>query len=380
MTKCIAVLGSTGSIGCNVMQVARHLGNEVIRVVALAAKSNIELVKKQALEFKPELIAIYDADKAIELQRELPHIPILSGMEGLEAVATYSKAHMTVSALSGSIGLKPTISAICSGKSIALANKEVLISGGSYVMSLVQKHQVSLIPIDSEHSAIFQCLEGQEKKAISRIIITASGGPFRTYSEDQLENVQLSHALKHPTWNMGPKITIDSSTLMNKGLEVIEAHWLFDIPLDKIEVVIHPQSIIHSMVEFQDRSLLAQMGETHMITPIQYALTYPHRFPSQLSPFDIFKQSTLQFYSPDIKRFRCLGLAYDAMRRGDSLPCYMNAANETLVNRFLNNRIRWIDIPNKLENLMSRHSVLKINTLEDILAIDSLARRQAEVE
>lgn len=380
MQKNISVLGSTGSIGCNVLRVAKHLGESKIRIKALAARSNIDVLEQQAKEFHPQLIAVYDHQKALELQKRLPHIPVLAGIEGLEAVATLSDVKMVVTALSGTIGLQPTISAIRAGKDIALSNKEALISGGSLVMSLVRKHQVNLLPIDSEHSAIFQCLEGESKESIHRLIITASGGPFLSYTQEQLNHVQLSHALKHPTWNMGPKITIDSSTLMNKGLEVIEAHWLFNVPIEKIDVVIHPQSIIHSMVEFIDGSLMAQMGETHMITPIQYALTYPNRFKGLLSTFDIFKQSTLQFYSPDTKKFRCLGLAYDAIRRGDSLPCYMNAANEILVNRFLENKIHWMDISTKLENLMTRHSVQKVQTLEDILAIDALARNQAERE
>jgi 1-deoxy-D-xylulose-5-phosphate reductoisomerase len=378
MQKNIAILGSTGSIGTNVLRVAKHLGKDVIQVTALAAKSNIDLLEQQAKEFHPQLIAVFDKDKALELQRRLPHIPVVGGMEGLEAVATHSQAHMVVSAMSGTVGLKPTISAICSGKDIALANKEVLISGGSLVMALVKKHKIQLIPIDSEHSALFQCLEGQKFESISRLIITASGGPFRNYTKEQLANVNVSLALKHPTWSMGPKVTVDSSTLMNKGLEVIEAHWLFGVPVDKIEVVVHPQSIIHSMVEFVDRSVMAQMGETHMVTPIQFAMTYPKRYPGLLSPFDIFRQGTLQFFPPDMTKFRCLGLAYHALRQGGSLSCYMNSANETLVNRFLKNRISWKDISIKLEKLMTQHSVSKIETLDDILSVDQLAREQAE--
>jgi len=374
--KRISILGSTGSIGESTLKVARHLG-EKIQVVALAANSNIDLLESQAKEFKPKLIGVYDQKKAAELQKRLPHIEIAAGMEGLEAVASYSDANLVISAMTGTLGLVPTVAAIKAGKDVGLANKEALVSGGALVMSLVREKGVNLLPLDSEHSAIFQCLQGGNQNNIERIILTASGGPFRTYTLDQLDQVTVSHALCHPNWKMGPKITVDCSTLMNKGLEVIEAHWLFDLPIQKIEVIVHPQSIIHSMVEFTDHSMLAQMSEPSMIIPIQYALTYPERHHGSLKRFDFLKNGNLQFLAPDFDRFRCLRLAYEAISQGGSLPCYMNAANEILVNRFLNHKLQWKEIPWKLETLMSKHQVRKIQVLEDVLAIDQMARAEA---
>lgn len=379
MMKHIAILGSTGSIGVNTLNVVRHLGVERFQVKALASHSNIDLLEIQAKEFNPELIAVYNIDKAKELQKRLPSIKIIPGLEGLNAAASYNEVDLVVSAMSGTIGLIPTITAITAGKDIALANKEALVSGGSIVISNVKNYGVRLIPIDSEHSAIFQCLNGENKAAVHRIILTASGGAFRDFSADQLKSVTVDQALKHPTWNMGTKVTIDCSTLMNKGLEVIEAHWLFDIPVEQIQVVIHPQSIIHSMVEFVDNSILAQMGDHSMLTPIQYALTYPERLPGLLKPFDFFKYPTLQFSLPDKNKFRCLQLAFDAIKEGESFPCYMNAANEVLVTRFVKKQIEWNEIASKLENLMQRHKIVKINSLDDVLSVDELARREAAI-
>lgn len=379
MIKYLSILGSTGSIGKNCLAVARHLGKEVVQIVALAARNDIELLEQQAREFHPQLIAVYDLEKARELQRRLPHIPVLGGMEGLEAVAVLNKANLVISAISGAIGLAPTISAIKAGKNIGFANKEVLVSGGQMVMSLVKKHQIELIPIDSELTAIFQCLKGECAEAVKRILITASGGPFRNFSLDQLEHVTIENALNHPNYRMGPKVTIDSSTLMNKGLEVIEAHWLFNVPLENIEVVVHPQQIIHSMVEFIDNSMLAQMGDPDMLVPIQYAITYPKRYNGSLAAFDFVKNHTLQFYLPDTNKFRCLRLAYEALRCGGSMPCYMNAVNEVLVQRFLNNEIAWKEIAFKLENLMSSHSVMPIESFHDVLNVDQMARKEARV-
>lgn len=374
--KKICLLGSTGSIGKNAALIARHLKDEV-QVVGLAAKSNIEELERQAREFSPELIAVYDSDKAAELQKRLPQTHIVTGMEGVKAVASLSNANFVVSAMTGTLGLVPTIAAIQAGKDVGLANKEALVSGGALVMSLVKKHQVRLIPIDSEHSAIFQCLNGEKKSAVNRIILTSSGGPFRLFTQEQLDQATVDQALKHPTWQMGPKVTIDSSTLMNKGLEVIEAHWLFDMPLDQIDVVIHPQSVIHSMVEYVDNSIIAQMGDPTMITPIQYAITYPERKPGTLAPFSFVKHPTLQFFPPDYEKFRCLKLAYEAAKAGGSLTCYMNAANEVLVHRCLERQISWKEIPAKLEQLMQRHPIIPIQSLDDVLAIDTLARREA---
>jgi len=375
--KRIAILGSTGSIGENSLNIARHLKDK-FQVTALAAKANIDVLEQQIREFKPELVAVYDKEQAHALQRRLPNQQLVAGMEGLEAVASYKNADLVVSAIVGTTGLIPTLSAIRAGKDVGLANKESLVSGGALVMSLVKEKGVNLIPIDSEHSAIFQCLNGEKTADVRRIILTSSGGPFRLFSDQQLNTASVNDALRHPTWRMGPKVTIDSSTLMNKGLEIIEAHWLFNLPISKIEVVIHPQSIIHSMVEFVDYSILAQMGEPNMKTPIQYAMTYPERYPGLLQPFDFIKNSKLEFFQPDKQRFRCLDLAYQAIATGGSLPCYMNAANEVLVHRFLNQTIAWKDIATKLESLMLRHPVQKIVSLESVLAIDSLARQEAQ--
>lgn len=375
--KRIAILGSTGSIGKNALQIARHLRDKV-QVIAIAAHSNIDLLEEQARDFHPDLVAVYDESMALELQKRLPRQKIVAGMEGLKAVAAHPAVDFVVSAISGTIGLVPTITAIQAGKDVGLANKESLVSGGALVMSLVKEKGIRLIPIDSEHSAIFQCLNGEKREAIRRVILTASGGPFRSFSDEQIERITVDDALCHPTWNMGKKVTIDSSTLMNKGLEMIEARWLFDLPVSKIEVVVHPQSIIHSMVEFDDLSILAQMGEPNMKTPIQYAMTYPDRYPGLLKPFDFVKNSKLEFYAPNMDKFRCLALAFDAIEEGDSLPCYMNGANEVLVQRFINGEISWRDIGTKLERLMTRHSTKKIASLDSILAVDALARQEAQ--
>ena len=375
--KRISILGSTGSIGINTLKVISHLGPSHFQVAALAVHSNIDLLEQQAKEYAPTLLAVYDLEKARQLQARLPHIPVLGGMEGVKAVAAYDQADFVVSAMTGTLGLLPTVAAICAGKDVGLANKESLVSGGELVMALAKRHGVRIIPIDSEHSALFQCLNGEDSKTIRRLILTASGGPFRTLSDEQLQSITPEWALQHPTWVMGPKVTIDSSTLMNKGLEVIEAHWLFNIPLDRIEVVVHPQSIIHSMIEFVDFSMMAQMGAPTMITPIQYALTYPQRLPGCLQPFDFMKHGTLQFLAPDTLRFRCLHLAYEALRTGGSLPCFMNAANEVLVHRFLSKQIAWPQIAIKLEKLMEAHSRHPIQSIDDVIAIDQLARQEA---
>lgn len=375
--KSLAILGSTGSIGKNCLAVAKHLGENAVRIVAIAAQSNIDLLEQQAREFHPELVAVYDLEQARKLQQRIPHITVMGGLEGLEAVATHAKANLVISAISGSIGLIPTIAAIQAKKNIGFANKEVLVSGGEIVMSLVRQHGIDLIPIDSELTAIFQCLKGEPSKVVQRILITASGGPFRNFTAEQLATVTIDHALNHPNYRMGPKVTIDSSTLMNKGLEMIEAHWLFQVPLDKIEVIVHPQQIIHGMVEFVDNSILAHLCDPNMLVPIQYAITYPERCIGSLPPFDFFKNNTWQFFAPDTDKFRCLKLAYEAIRCGGSMPCYMNAANEVLVHRFLNKEIAWTDIAFRLENLMSRHARLPIKSLQDVLAVDQMARQEA---
>lgn len=376
--KKLTILGSTGSIGQNALKIAENLNSE-LKVVALAANKNIEVLEQQIRKFSPEIVGVFDKQKAQELKKKFPNQNIVAGMEGLEEVAAYSKADVVLCAIAGTLGLQPTIAAIKAKKTIALANKEALVSGGALVTSLAKQMGVPLIPVDSEHSAIFQCLQGERYQDISRLILTASGGPFRTFHEEQLRSVTPEQALKHPNWNMGPKVTIDCSTLMNKGLEVIEAHWLFEIPFDKIEVVIHPQSIIHSMVEFVDGSMKAQLSVPTMLVPIQYALTYPERRAGLIKPFDFIHNNTLQFQVPDLVKFRCLQLAFDSIKIGSSMPCYMNAANEILVNRFLEGKIEWTQIGERLEKLMQRHGVRDVNSIEAILDIDTTARYEAQV-
>ncbi len=374
--KTLSIVGSTGSIGQNTLKVAAHLEGQ-FQVVALAAHSNIEKLLPQIDQFHPKCVALYDSSKAKELRKLRPNLEVLEGIEGICAVAAHPDAQLTVSAMTGTLGLLPTVSAIKAGKTIALANKEALVSGGSLVMELARKHGVNIIPIDSEHSAIFQCLQGEKLSEVSRIILTSSGGPFRQKTLEQLQIVTVNDALKHPTWTMGPKVTIDSSTLMNKGLEVIEAHWLFGVGIDQIDVVVHPQSIIHSLVEYRDGSMIAQMSEPTMLVPIQYALTYPNRKPGLLPPYDFMKNSQLTFFPPDYEKFKCLKLAFEAIRQGGSYPCFMNAANEVLVHRFINGEISWADIGNRLEILMGEHGSQELNSVDQVMAIDAEARRLA---
>lgn len=373
--KRLTILGSTGSIGNSTLKVVRQ-HREHFRVSALAAHSRIEMLEVQAREFHPALIAVYDKSKACELAKKLPHIKVVAGMEGLEEVAAYSEADICVAAISGSMGIRPTLKAIEAGHRIALANKEVLVAAGELIMSTARSLGVEIIPVDSEQSALFQCLEGKNIQDVDRVILTASGGPF-FHQRGDLSSVTIAQALNHPTWKMGKKNTIDSSTLMNKGLEVIEAHWLFNIPLDRIDVVVHPQSLIHGFVEFLDGSLLAQIAENQMILPIQYALSYPQRMSRMVPRFNFKTFAKFEFYEPDIETFSCLRLAYQAAREGGSLPCFMNAANEVLVERFLSQQIKWTDIANKLESLMQKHQVRQQLGLDAILSIDQMARAEA---
>lgn len=374
--KRIAILGSTGSIGQSALKVARHLPSE-FEIVALTARNNIDRLEQQVHEFRPKYVAVFDETQAARLQAKLPNTKVLSGPAGMQELASLPQVELVVAGMSGTAGLLPTIAAIEAGKTIALANKEVLVSAGELVTSLARKHGVTLLPVDSEHNALFQCLKDEPTRAIRRLIITASGGPFRTFSDEMLAAVTLDQALRHPNFAMGPKITIDSSTLMNKGLEVIEAMWLFNIPLDRIEVVVQPQQIIHSMVEFIDGSILAQLGAPDMVTPIQYAMTYPARLPGTLAPFDFIKNHTIEFVAPDTRRFPCLDLAFAAAKAGGSTPCYLNAANEILVQRFLERQIPWQQIGRKLEQLITKHERSNISHLADILEVDSIARREA---
>lgn len=373
----VAILGSTGSIGKNAVKVALQ-NPDSIEVVALAARGSIDILEEQIALVSPRIVAVYDELKAKELRKRVPHIPIVVGMEGISEVATREDVDLVVAAMVGAAGLIPTVEAIKAKKRIALANKEVLVAAGSYVMPLVKQLQVELLPVDSEHNAIFQCLEREDLKTVRRILLTSSGGPFRGKSKQELLQVTVEDALKHPNFSMGSKITIDSSTMMNKGLEVIEAHFLFDLPLDKIEVLIHPEQKIHGMVEFCDGSLIAQMCEPDMLIPIQHAMTYPKRKEGILPPYDFVKNGALHFFSPDPTLFRPLGLAYEAVKIGGTMPCYMNAVNEVLVGSFLERKIPWIAIGQLLEKAMEQHTPLQGSSLETFLEVDAMARMQAK--
>lgn len=376
MRKKISILGSTGSIGESTLQVAAHLPDE-IEVVALAAGGNSQRLLEQALRFRPKLVALSDERLAKELQKAIPFAQVVWGENGLRQVATFSEADLVVSAISGAAGVLPTFAAIQAGKAVALANKEVLVAAGTFVMEEARRRGVTILPIDSEHSALFQALVGEEKKAVRRLIITASGGPFRTTPAEKLATLTVEEALQHPTYRMGSKITIDSSTLMNKGLEMIEAHFLFAIPVDQIEVVVHPQSIIHSIVEFVDGSMKMQASEPDMVLPIQYALTYPKRREGIIPPFDFLRPRVLEFYPPDLKKFPALSLAYQALRQGGSTPCYLNAANEVLVDRFMRKEISWMEITGRLMRLLDRHSPTPLTGIDEFLAVDRTARQDA---
>ncbi len=375
--KKIAVLGSTGSIGKSTLRVADHL-KESFQVVALAAYSNVDLLAEQIAHFRPMMACIYRTEHAAKLRAQFPGVHILSGDEGLAEIVAHTSVDYVVMAIVGMRALKPTIQAIESGKTIGLASKEVLVSAGEYISALAQQKKVKLLPIDSEHSAIFQCLEGRNLNEVRRIVLTASGGPFRKHSEEQLDRVTVDEALAHPTWNMGPKVTIDCSTLINKGLEMIEARWLFKLPPEKIEVVIHPQSLVHSFIEFVDGSLLAQINEPNMIFPIQYALTYPERKPGLFPPFDFIKNSQWTFLPPDTKKFPGLRLAQESLMVGGSAPAYLNAANEVLVDRFLKREISYRSISTLLEQLLERHTIVPAVSLDAIMSIDREAREEAK--
>jgi len=376
LNKKIAILGSTGSIGTQSLEVVKNIGN--IDIVALTAKSNIELIEKQIREFKPKIAVLVDKKKAEQLKKNIAdtNVKVLYGIEGLIEASTVDEIDTVVNSVVGNIGLEPTIAAIRSKKNIALANKETLVSSGELVMKEVNKNGVNLYPIDSEHSAIFQALAGNEKNKIYKIHLTASGGPFRNYTD--LSNVTVEDALNHPNWTMGKKITIDSATLMNKGLEVIEAKWLFDVDVEKINVIIHPQSIIHSMVEYEDGAVIAQLGEPDMKIPIQYALTYPKRLKNNFSKIDFFKRNNLTFEKPNTKLFKCLDLAFRAIKIGGTMPAVLNAANETAVENFINGKIKFLDIPKLIEMSMNEYNTKYNYTLTDVINADNWARTFVE--
>lgn len=374
--KHIAILGSTGSIGTQTLEVVEQ--NEDMKVVALAAGSNIDLLEQQIKKFHPALVCLSEEDKARELARRLPmeNTEIVYGMDGLIACATIDSADVVVAAVVGMIGIRPVMEAIRAGKDIAFANKETLVTAGHIIMPLIRRHQVLLMPVDSEHAAIFQCLNGEHHSQIRKILLTASGGPFRGKKREELETVTVQDALRHPNWSMGKKITIDSSTMVNKGLEVMEARWLFDVDYDQIQVVVQPQSVIHSMVEFADGAVMAQLGTPDMKLPIQYALTYPDRRSLKSEPLDFSQMSGLTFEQPDTDTFRGLALAYAAGKEGGSMPTVYNAANEKAVSLFLEGRIGYLDIPRIIEECMERHSVIAAPSLEEILETEAAVYAQ----
>lgn len=365
--KKIAILGSTGSIGTQTLDIVRT--NKDIRVTALAAGRNIDLLEKQIREFKPKLAAVWNEELACELKSRIRdmQVEVFSGMDGLLAVAAEQEAEILVTAIVGMIGILPTIEAIRAGKNIALANKETLVTAGHIIMPLAEKNHVSILPVDSEHSAVFQSLQGGQRRALHKILLTASGGPFRGKKREELENIQVEDALKHPNWEMGRKITIDSSTMVNKGLEVIEAKWLFGVAVDQIQVVVQPQSIIHSMVEYEDGAVIAQLGTPDMKLPIQYALYYPERryLPGDRLDFGTLTQIT--FEKPDMETFYGLKLAIEAGKKGGSLPTVFNAANEKAVALFLDRKIRYLQIPEIIQECMANHKNIAEPSVEEIL-------------
>jgi len=373
--KSISILGSTGSIGTQTLDIVKANPNE-FKIVGLTVNDNIELLKKQIDEFKPEAVAVMNQEKADELKNNVD-INVYFGMDGIIKVATLNN-DTVVNSLVGSIGVLPTVEAIKNKKNIALANKETLVTAGSVVMEEVKKNNVNLMPIDSEHSAIFQCLNGENIEDVSKITITASGGPFREFSKHQMEKVSVEDALRHPTWNMGKKITIDSATLMNKGFEVIETFWLYGLDYDKINIVVHPQSIIHSLVEFKDHSTLAQMSIPDMKMPIQYALSYPKRFHLETKKLNLTEIKNLNFEKPNFELFPCLKYAFDAGKEGGTMPCVLNAANEIVVHAFLNKKIKFNEIAIIIKKMIDAHNVIKNPSLNDILEVDKKIKEETQ--
>lgn len=371
--KKIAILGSTGSIGTQTLDIVREQGD--IQVVAMAAGSNISLLEAQMREFKPSLVSVWDEKKAKELRTNTKDlgIKIVSGMEGLLEVSVIPESEILVTAIVGMLGIRPTIAAIKAGKKIALANKETLVTAGHIIIPLAKEYKVPILPVDSEHSAIFQSLQGAGDNKISRILMTASGGPFRGRKADELKNIQVEDALKHPNWSMGRKITIDSSTLVNKGLEVMEAKWLFDVALDQIQVVVHPQSVIHSAVEYQDGAVIAQLGTPDMRLPIQYALYYPERRNLSGRRLDLFEIADLTFEKPDTDTFRGLALAYQAMEKGGNIPTVYNAANEKAVSLFLDRKISYPEITELIEACMENAEFIDHPDVDEILGTEAAA-------
>lgn len=375
--KKLSILGSTGSIGKSTLDLV-DLYPDRFQVSTLAARKSVDALYAQALKYRPELIALWDAEAAQNLRGRLPEVEVLSGQEGVIQAAIHPSVDTVVAAIEGAAGLVPTYHALLEKKDVALANKETLVMAGELIMSIAGKGESNLLPVDSEHSALHQCLRGAQKEEVHRLVLTASGGPFFDKSREQLEGVTVEEALNHPTWDMGPKITIDSATLMNKGLEVIEAYHLFGIQPDHIAIVIHPQSIIHSMVEFVDGTVLAQMSITDMRSAILYALSYPDRWNSNLPRLDLLSLSALEFHPPDRNKFPCIRLAYQALENGQTYPTALNAANEVAVHYFLRGSLAFSSIPEVIEKVLNQHQPTEMNDLETVLEVDRQARQRAE--
>ena len=378
----VSILGSTGSIGCNTLRVIEALGRDRFRVVALGAGRNIDKLADQIEKFKPQLVSVESEESAERLRvvlgvRAVSLPAILVGEPGLVEVATRDDAEIVVSGTVGAVGFVPTLRALEAGKRVALANKETLVMAGELMTRAAEKSGAEMLPVDSEHNALHQCLRGEKRSEVHRLILTASGGPFRTRDKAAMEGASVAEALKHPTWNMGAKITIDSATLMNKGLEVIEARWLFGFDAEQIHIVVHPESVVHSMIELVDGSIIAQMGVTDMRHAIQYALTYPERHTSELAPLDLTKLSSLNFEPPDLDRFPCISLAYRALKAGGTTPAALNAANEEAVRAFIEERINLTDIPRVIEAVVNQHARREADSLEAVLKADGDARAAA---
>jgi len=374
--KNVVLLGTTGSIGVSTQKVAADLP-DLVRIVGMASRESVDGMEQAIRQFKPLKVAMTNREKARELEKRIGQ-PVLGGEQGLVELATMSEADVVLIAIVGTAGLEPALAAIRAGKDIAVASKEILVMAGELVMSEARKHGVKVLPVDSEHSAIFQCLEGREPASVKRLILTASGGPFRQTSREEFKHITLAQALKHPSWNMGQKITIDSATLFNKGLEMIEARWLFDVEIDRVDVIVHPQSVVHSMVEFVDGSILAQLSTPDMRYPIQYALTWPGRVPNSMPPTNFAKIGTLTFEEPDTVKFPSLGLARTAGRTGGTMPAVFNAANEVAVARFVAGQIQFLQIYETVERTMNAHRPVAHPTLDAILEADLWARNEAE--
>ncbi len=373
--KQLSILGSTGSIGTQTLDIVRKFPEE-FKVAGLSCNSNIGLLKKQIEEFKPKIVAVFDEEKADELKVD---IPVYKGMDGLLKVAVLGEANTVVNSLVGSIGVLPTVKAIENLKNVALANKETLVTAGSVVMDKLKFHKTTLLPIDSEHSAILQCLQGSKIEDVNKITITCSGGAFRDKTKEDLLMVKAADALQHPTWNMGAKITIDCATLMNKGFEVIEAHWLYGLDYSKIDVIVHPQSTIHSLVEFKDNSVIAQLGMPDMKIPIQYALAYRKRWAnSELPKLKLNDVGKMTFKEPDLERFPCLAMAYDSGIKGGTLPAVMNAANEVAVKYFLEDKIKFLEIPRLIMEMMDSHRIIKNPSLDEIMDVDKKVKEDTK--